>query len=107
MVHVGLQVPTPLVMRKGVFSWEFLTRLQELCLHSSLCIINALASLLCQVNFVWLRCGVVVGSMVQSWSPTTTLAIEDFHVDIMYIRAWPFYGITDVPVNHRKYIGLS
>ncbi len=52
---------------------------------------------------MWLRCGVVVGSMVQSWSPTT-LAIEDFHVDIMYIQARPIYGITDIPV---KYIGLS
>ena len=49
MVQVGLWVPIPLAVRKGLFSCEFLARLQELCLHGSLCLLSAEASLLCQV----------------------------------------------------------
>ncbi len=36
MVQVGLWIPTPLAVRKGLFSCEFLARLQELCLSASL-----------------------------------------------------------------------
>ncbi len=50
MVQVGLRVPTPLAVRKGLFSCEFLARLQELCLHGSLCLLSAQASWLCQVQ---------------------------------------------------------
>ncbi len=49
MVQVGLRVPTPLAVRKGLFSCEFLAWLQELCLHSSQCLLSAQASWLCQV----------------------------------------------------------
>ncbi len=35
MIQVGLQVPTPLAVRKGLFFCEFLAQLQELCLHGS------------------------------------------------------------------------
>ncbi len=35
MVQVGLWIPTPLAVRKGLFSCEFLARLQEICLHGS------------------------------------------------------------------------
>ncbi len=49
MVQVGLRVPTPLAVRKGLFSCEFLARLQELCLHGSQCLLSAQASWLCQV----------------------------------------------------------
>ncbi len=49
MVQVGLRVPTPLAVRKGQFSCEFLARLQELCLHGSQCPLSAQASWLCQV----------------------------------------------------------
>ncbi len=41
MVQVGLWVPTPPAMRKGLFSCEFLARLQELCLHDSQCLLSA------------------------------------------------------------------
>ncbi len=41
MVQVGLQVPTPRAVRKGLFSCEFLARLQELCLAGSLCLLSA------------------------------------------------------------------
>ncbi len=47
---VGLRVPTPLAVRKGLFSCEFLSRLQELCLHGSQCLLSAQASWLCQVR---------------------------------------------------------
>ncbi len=50
MVHVGLRVPTPLAVRKGLFSCEFLARLQELCLHGSQYLLSAQASWLCQVR---------------------------------------------------------
>ncbi len=50
MVQVGLRVPTPLAVRKGLFSCEFLARLQELCLHGSQCLLSAQASWLCQVR---------------------------------------------------------
>ncbi len=43
-------VPTPLAVRKGLFSCEFLARLQELCLHGSQCLLSAQASWLCQVR---------------------------------------------------------
>ena len=33
-VQVGNRVPTPLAVRKSLFSCEFLARLQELCLHA-------------------------------------------------------------------------
>ncbi len=49
MVQVGLRVPTPLAVRKGLFSCEFLAQLQKLCLHSSQCLLSAQASWLCQV----------------------------------------------------------
>ena len=45
MVQVGLRVPTPLAVRKGLFSCEFLARLQELCLHGSQCLFSVQASL--------------------------------------------------------------
>ncbi len=47
MVQVGLRVPTPLAVWKGLFSCEFLARLQELCLHGSQCLLSA--SWICQV----------------------------------------------------------
>ncbi len=50
MVQVGLQVPTPLAVRKGLFSCELLARLQELFLHGSQCLLSAQASWLCQVR---------------------------------------------------------
>ena len=50
MVQVGLRVPTPLAVRKGLFSCEFLAWLQELCLHGSQCLLSAQASWLCQVR---------------------------------------------------------
>ncbi len=50
MVQVGLWVPTPLAVRKGLFSCEFLARLQELCLYGSQCMLSAQASWLCQVR---------------------------------------------------------
>ncbi len=49
MVQVGLWVPTPLAVRKGLFSCKFLARLQELCLHSSLCLLKQV-SWLCLVH---------------------------------------------------------
>ncbi len=49
MIQMGFRVPTPLAVRKGLFSCEFLARLQELCLHSSQCLLSAQASWLCQV----------------------------------------------------------
>ncbi len=56
MVQVGLQVPTPLAVRKGLFSCEFLVRLQELCLHGSQCLLSAQASWLCQVHITASGC---------------------------------------------------
>ncbi len=50
MVQVGLWVPTPLVVRKGLFSCKFLARLQELCLHGSQCLLSTQAFWLCQVR---------------------------------------------------------
>ncbi len=50
MIQVGLQVPTPLAVRKGLFSCEFLARVQELCLHGSQCLLSAQASWLCLVR---------------------------------------------------------
>ncbi len=44
MVQVGLRVPTPLAVRKGLFPCDFLARLQELCLHGSQCLLSAQAS---------------------------------------------------------------
>ncbi len=44
MVQVGLQVPTPLAVRKGLLSCEFLAWFQELCLHGSQCLLSAQAS---------------------------------------------------------------
>ncbi len=41
MLQVGLRVPTPLAVRKGLFSCEFLAQLQELCLHGSQCLLSA------------------------------------------------------------------
>ncbi len=41
MVQVVLQVPTPLAARKGLFSCEFLARLQELsCMAHSDCLVH-------------------------------------------------------------------
>ena len=45
-----IQMPTTLAVRKGLFSCEFLARLQELCLHGSQCLLSAQASWLCQVR---------------------------------------------------------
>ncbi len=42
--------PTPLAVRRGLFSCEFLAQLQEFCLHSSQCLVSAQASWLCQVH---------------------------------------------------------
>ncbi len=56
MVQVGLQVPTPLAVRKGLFFYEFLARLQELCLHGSQCLLSAQASWLCQVRITTSSC---------------------------------------------------
>ncbi len=50
MVQVGLRVPTPLAVRKGLLSCEFLAWLQELCLHGSQCLLSAQAFWLCQVH---------------------------------------------------------
>ncbi len=47
---VGLQVPTPLAVKKGLFSCEFLARLHELCLHGSQYLLSAQASWLYQVH---------------------------------------------------------
>ncbi len=47
MVQVGLRVPTPLAVRKGLFSYKFVARLQELCLHGSQCLLSVQASWLC------------------------------------------------------------
>ncbi len=52
MVQVGLRVPTPLAARKGLFSCEFLARLQELCLYGSQCLLSAQTSWLCQVHVI-------------------------------------------------------
>ncbi len=49
MVQVGLWVATPLAVRKGLFSCDFLAWLQELCLHGSQCLLSAQASWVCQV----------------------------------------------------------
>ncbi len=49
-VQVSLLVPTPLAVKKGLFSCEFLARLQKLCLHDSLCLLSANAYWLCQVR---------------------------------------------------------
>ncbi len=49
MVQVGHWVPTPLAVRKGLFSCEFLAWLQELCLHGSQCLLSA-------VNITARRC---------------------------------------------------
>ncbi len=49
MVQVGLWVATPLAVRKGLFSCEYLAWLQELCLHGSQCLLSAQASWVCQV----------------------------------------------------------
>ncbi len=53
IVQVGLRVPTPLAVRKGLFSCKFLARLQELCLHGSQFLLGAQASWLCQVHVTW------------------------------------------------------
>ncbi len=56
MVQVGLRVPTPLAVRKGMFSCEFLAWLQALCLHGSQCLLNAQASWLYQVRITASGC---------------------------------------------------
>ncbi len=53
---VGLWVPTPLAVRKGLFSCEFLARLQELCLHGSQCLLSAQVSWLYQVHITTSGC---------------------------------------------------
>ena len=56
MVQVGFRVSTPLAVRKGLFSCEFLARLQELCLHGSQCRLSAQATWPCQVHITASGC---------------------------------------------------
>ncbi len=76
MVQVGLWVPTPLAVRKGLFSCEFLVQLQELCLHSSQCLLSAQASCLpsarkfafcvCVCVCVWIIIGFVNSFLISA-----------------------------------------
>ncbi len=66
MVQVRLRVPTPLAVRKGLFSCEFLARLHELCLHSSQCLLSTQASWLCQVRTTASGCKRIFVSVCES-----------------------------------------
>ncbi len=44
------------VRERGLFSCEFLARLQQLCLHGSQCLLSAQASWLCQVRITASGC---------------------------------------------------
>ncbi len=90
MVKVGLR-PTPLAVRKGLFSCEFLARLQEVCLHGSLCLLSALPSWLCQMHITSSRLQENVCVQCQmyctdsSWCDFVIRTEKDLHIEIIYL----------------------
>ncbi len=86
VVQVGLQLLTPLAVRKDLFSCEFLARLQELCLHGSLWLLSALVSWLYQVCLIpsgWKRICMYVCLYALHFNLPS---IEDKYFNVLLIR---------------------